>query len=57
MKRYTLRSNIDHRGKVFSFGLLSSASYSDNNNVVTQSQYINPLVAVYDLRPIEPSSL
>lgn len=54
MKRYTLRSNIDHRGKVFSFGLLSSASYSDNNNVVTQSQYINPLVAVYDLRPIEP---
>jgi len=54
MKRYTLRSNITHEGKVFSFGLLSSAAYSMNNNVPTQSQYINPIVAVYDLRPIEP---
>ena len=54
MKRYTLRSNIEHEGKIFSFGLLSSAAYSDNNSVPTQSQYINPLVAVYDLRPIEP---
>ena len=54
MTRYTLRSNITHEGRSVSFGLLSSASYSDNNNVPTQSQYINPLVAVYDLRPIEP---
>lgn len=54
MDRYTMRSNVENKGKIVSFGLLSSASHARVNNSMTESQYSNPLVAVYDLRPIEP---
>lgn len=53
LERYSLRSNVDYDGKVVDFGLSSAVAHSMTLSVPTQSQYVNPIVAAYDLRPIE----
>jgi TonB-linked SusC/RagA family outer membrane protein len=53
MRRYSGRVNLSSTGKVFSWGLQANASVADIKNSQSESQYTNPIVAVYDLRPYE----
>ena len=53
MDRYSGRLNLEQSGKVVSFGVQASGSISNINNAPSESQYVNPIVAVYDLRPWE----
>ncbi|MEG2947674.1 MAG: SusC/RagA family TonB-linked outer membrane protein, partial [Bacteroidales bacterium] len=53
MRRYSGRMNLASTGKVFSWGVQANASVSDIRNSQSESQYTNPIVAVYDLRPYQ----
>ncbi|WP_102408277.1 SusC/RagA family TonB-linked outer membrane protein [Parabacteroides bouchesdurhonensis] len=53
MKRYSGRFNLDGNSGRIGYGLSVSGALSDINNSMTESQYTNPIVAVYDLRPFE----
>lgn len=53
MRRYSGRMNLASNGKVFSWGVQANASVADIKNSQSESQYTNPIVAVYDLRPYE----
>ncbi|MGL4491424.1 MAG: SusC/RagA family TonB-linked outer membrane protein, partial [Tannerellaceae bacterium] len=49
MDRYSGRLNLEQTGKVVSFGVQASGSIANINNAPSESQYVNPIVAVYDL--------
>lgn len=53
MKRYSGRLSLDGNQDRLGYGLSVSGALSDIDNSMTESQYINPIVAVYDLRPFE----
>ena len=53
MRRYSGRMNLSSDGKIFSWGVQANASVSDIRNSQSESQYTNPIVAVYDLRPFQ----
>jgi len=53
MTRYSGRVNLDGRSGRISFGVNASGAFSSIDNALTESQFANPLVAVYDLRPFE----
>ncbi|MDH6356936.1 TonB-dependent receptor [Parabacteroides sp. PF5-9] len=53
MKRYTGRFSLDAKADRLTYGLSASGGLADIDNSMTESQYINPIVAVYDLRPFE----
>ncbi|MFV0272505.1 MAG: TonB-dependent receptor domain-containing protein [Macellibacteroides fermentans] len=53
MKRYSGRLSLDGNQGRLGYGLSVSGALSDIDNSMTESQYINPIVAVYDLRPFE----
>lgn len=53
MERYSGRFNLDGKSNRFAYGLSTTASFADIDNSMTESQYTNPMVAVYDLRPFE----
>lgn len=53
MRRYSGRMNLTSTGKVFSWGVQANGSVADIRNSQSESQYTNPIVAVYDLRPYE----
>ncbi|MEG1616279.1 MAG: TonB-dependent receptor [Bacteroidales bacterium] len=53
MRRYSGRMNLSSTGKVLSWGVQANGSVSDIRNSQSESQYTNPIVAVYDLKPFE----
>lgn len=53
MKRYSGRLSLDGNQGRLGYGLSVSGALSDIDNSMTESQYINPIVAVYDLRPFQ----
>ncbi|MEG1905433.1 MAG: TonB-dependent receptor, partial [Bacteroidales bacterium] len=53
MRRYSGRMNLASTGKLVSWGVQANASVSDIRNSQSESQYTNPIVAVYDLRPYQ----
>ncbi len=53
MRRYSGRMNIAKQGKILSWGVQSTASVSEISNSTSESQYTNPVVAAYDLRPFQ----
>lgn len=53
MKRYTGRISLDGNSGRVGYGLSVNGAFSDIDNSLTESQYKNPIVAVYDLRPFE----
>ncbi|MEG1587526.1 MAG: SusC/RagA family TonB-linked outer membrane protein [Bacteroidales bacterium] len=53
MRRYSGRMNLSSTGKVLSWGVQASGSVSDIKNSQSESQFTNPIVAVYDLRPFQ----
>lgn len=53
MKRYTGRFSLDGNSGRVGYGLSVNGAFSDIDNSLTESQYKNPIVAVYDLRPFE----
>lgn len=53
MKRYTGRFSLDGTTGRLGYGLSVNGAFSDIDNSLTESQYKNPMVAVYDLRPFE----
>lgn len=53
MKRYTGRFSLDGNSGRIGYGLSVNGGFSDIDNSFTESQYLNPMVAVYDLRPFE----
>lgn len=53
MKRYSGRVSLDGNQGRLGYGLSVSGALSDIDNSMTESQYINPIVAVYDLRPFQ----
>lgn len=53
MKRYTGRVNLDGISGRIGYGISINGAFSDIDNSLTESQYKNPMVAVYDLRPFE----
>lgn len=53
MQRYSGRANIEGKSNKIGYGISITGNYADINNTLTESQYTNPLVAVYDLRPWE----
>ena len=53
MKRYSGRLSLDGNSDRLGYGLSVNGALSDIDNSMTESQYINPIVAVYDLRPFQ----
>ena len=53
MKRYSGRISLDGKSGRIGYGLSVNGALSDINNTMTESQYTNPIVAVYDIRPFE----
>lgn len=53
MKRYTGRASLDGTSGRIGYGLSVNGAFSNIDNSLTESQYKNPMVAVYDLRPFE----
>ena len=53
MRRYSGRLNLSYNSKIVSWGIQANGSVSDIKNSQTESQYTNPMVAVYDLRPFQ----
>lgn len=53
MKRYSGRFSLDGNSGRIGYGLSVNGALADINNSMTESQYTNPIVAVYDLRPFE----
>lgn len=53
MKRYSGRFNLDGNSGRLGYGLSVNAAYSSIDNGRAESQYTNPVVAVYDLRPFQ----
>ena len=53
MKRYSGRFSLDGNSGRIGYGLSANAALSNINNSMTESQYTNPIVAVYDLRPFQ----
>lgn len=53
MERYTGRFSLDGNSGRIGYGLSVNGAFSDIDNSLTESQYKNPIVAVYDLRPFQ----
>lgn len=53
MERYSGRFSLDGKSNRLQYGLSATGAYASIDNSMTESQYINPIVAVYDLRPFE----
>jgi TonB-linked SusC/RagA family outer membrane protein len=53
MKRYSGRLSLDGNSDRLGYGLSVNGALSDIDNSMTESQYVNPIVAVYDLRPFQ----
>ena len=49
MKRYSGRISLDGKSGRIGYGLSVNGALSDINNTMTESQYTNPIVAVYDI--------
>jgi TonB-linked SusC/RagA family outer membrane protein len=53
MTRYSGRVNLEGKNGRIGFGVNANGAYASIDNAMTESQYTNPIVAVYDLRPFE----